>query len=65
MSKELKEQGYYKEKGAVQKLVNKYVAQIAMLKSGDLLQVGCLPPSPPPLNVDSSISKFLNAPAIG
>lgn len=39
MSKELKEQGYYKEKGAVQKLVNKYVAQIAMLKSGDLLQV--------------------------
>ncbi len=39
MSKELKEQGYYKEKGVVEKVVSKYLGQIAMLKSGDVLQV--------------------------
>ena len=39
MSKELKEHGYFKEKGVVEKLVSKYIGQIAMLKSGDLLQV--------------------------
>ena len=39
MSKELKEHGYYKQKGVVEKLVTKFVAQISMLESGDVLQV--------------------------
>lgn len=39
MSKDLKEHGYYKEKGVVGKVVNKFLAQVAMLKSGDVLQV--------------------------
>ena len=38
MSKELAEHGYYKQKGEVGKLVSKYVAQVSMLGSGDLLQ---------------------------
>ena len=42
LSKELKEHGYYKKKGLVEKLASKYVAQIAMLDSGDVLQVGCI-----------------------
>eukprot|EP00884_Botryococcus_braunii_P011436 jgi/Botrbrau1/20293/Bobra.31_1s0071.1 len=39
LSPELKEQGYYKKKGKVIKLVSKYLAQIQMLDSGDILQV--------------------------
>ena len=39
MSKELKEHGYYKEKGVVEKLASKFVGQIRMLQSGDILQV--------------------------
>lgn len=46
MSKELKAHGYFKEKGVVEKLFNKYVAQITMLKSGDVLQVRMLEKSP-------------------
>lgn len=42
LSKELKEHGYYKKKGMVEKLASKYVAQIGMLDSGDVLQVGCI-----------------------
>ena len=43
MSKDLKEHGYYKEKGVVEKVVSKYLGQIAMLKSGDVLQVRLVP----------------------
>lgn len=39
LSKELKALGYYKEKGVVEKLFNKFVGQVEMLKSGDVLQV--------------------------
>lgn len=39
MSVDLKEHGYYKEKGVVEKVVSRYLAQVAMLKSGDVLQV--------------------------
>ncbi|EIE27664.1 hypothetical protein COCSUDRAFT_11364 [Coccomyxa subellipsoidea C-169] len=39
LSKELKEHGYYKKKGIVEKLPSKYVGQIKMLDSGDVLQV--------------------------
>lgn len=39
MSRELKPHGYYKEKGVVEKVFNKYVAEIAVLKTGDILQV--------------------------
>lgn len=39
MSKELEALGYYKEKGCVEKLFTKYVGQITMLKTGDILQV--------------------------
>lgn len=39
LSKELKEHGYYKKKGLVEKLASKFVGQIAMLDSGDVLQV--------------------------
>ena len=49
MSKELKEHGYFKEKGVVEKLVSKYIAQIAMLKSGDLLQVNSILSQPVPM----------------
>ncbi len=38
MSRELAEHGYYKQKGVVSKLASKYVAQVSMLGSGDLLQ---------------------------
>lgn len=38
MSKELKEHGYYKEKGVVEKVISKYVGQIEM-RSGDKIQV--------------------------
>ncbi len=43
LSKELQEHGYYKKKGIVEKLPSKYVGQIRMLDSGDVLQVsrGC------------------------
>jgi len=51
VSKELKEQGYYKEKGVVENLATKYQAQIAMLKSGDLLQVTTPPLPPPPFSL--------------
>jgi KN17 SH3-like C-terminal domain len=40
MSKELKEHGYYKKKGFVRRLVSKYVGEIVMLDSDDVLQVG-------------------------
>jgi len=39
MSKELKEAGYYKQKGVVEKVLNKYVGEIAMLGSGDVVRV--------------------------
>lgn len=39
LSKELKEHGYYKKKGIVEKLASRYVGQIQMLDSGDVLQV--------------------------
>ena len=39
LSKELKEHGYYKKKGVVDKLASKFVGQVAMLDSGDILQV--------------------------
>ncbi len=39
LSKELKEHGYYKKKGLVEKLASKFVGQIAMLDTGDVLQV--------------------------
>lgn len=42
LSKELKEHGYYKKKGIVEKLPSKYVGQIKMLDSGDVLQVSNL-----------------------
>lgn len=42
MSADLKEHGYYKKKGQVVKLINKYVGEIEMLDSGDVLQV-CMP----------------------
>lgn len=42
MSKDLKEQGYYKEKGVIEKVVSKYLAQISMHKSGDILQVSII-----------------------
>lgn len=40
MSRELKPHGYFKEKGVIEKVFNKYVAEIAVLKTGDILQVG-------------------------
>ena len=39
LSKELKEHGYYKKKGVIDKLASKFVGQVAMLDSGDILQV--------------------------
>ena len=38
MSKALKEAGYYKKKGVVEKLAGRYIAQICMSDSGDVLQ---------------------------
>ncbi|GBG82823.1 hypothetical protein CBR_g36354 [Chara braunii] len=39
MSKALKEKGYYKMKGVVEKVVGKYVGEIKMLDGGDVLRV--------------------------
>lgn len=39
MSKALREAGYYKGKGVVQKVLKHYVAEISMLDGGDILQV--------------------------
>ena len=39
MSKALREAGYYKGKGVVECVLKQYVAQIAMLDGGDVLQV--------------------------
>lgn len=39
MSKALKEAGYYKGKGVVEKVLKHYVAQISMLDGGDVLQI--------------------------
>eukprot|EP00249_Psilotum_nudum_P015614 c25428_g1_i1 orf=202-1413(+) len=39
MSKALEEKGYYKQKGVVAKVVGKYVGEIKMLESGDVLKV--------------------------
>ena len=49
LSKELKEHGYYKKKGLVEKLASKFVGQIAMLDTGDVLQVdsACLTDASP------------------
>jgi hypothetical protein len=46
MSRELAEHGYYKQKGEVVKLATKFVAQVSMLASGDLLQARPRPPRP-------------------
>ena len=39
MSKALKEAGYYKSKGAIVKVLKRYVAEISILDGGDILQV--------------------------
>lgn len=39
MSKALKEAGYYRGKGIVQKVLKQYIAQISMLDGDDVLQV--------------------------
>lgn len=39
MSKSLAEQGFYKQKGVVRKVIGKYVAEIKMLESGAILKV--------------------------
>lgn len=39
MSKALKEAGYYKGKGVVQKVLKRFVGEISMLDGGDILQV--------------------------
>ena len=39
LSKELREHGYYKEKGVVERVVDKYVGEIRMLQSGDIIRV--------------------------
>ncbi|GAX76486.1 hypothetical protein CEUSTIGMA_g3931.t1 [Chlamydomonas eustigma] len=39
MSKELKEHGYYKQKGKVLRIIDKYVGEIEMLESGDIIRV--------------------------
>eukprot|EP00250_Pteridium_aquilinum_P017461 c23639_g1_i1 orf=134-1447(+) len=39
MSKSLDEQGFYKQKGVVHKVIGKYVAEIKMLESGAVLKV--------------------------
>ncbi|KAF8063030.1 KIN17 [Scenedesmus sp. PABB004] len=39
VSKALKGQGYYKAKGVVERLVDTYVGEVAMLDSGDVLRV--------------------------
>lgn len=39
MSKALREAGYYKSKGAIVKVLKRYVAEISILDGGDILQV--------------------------
>ena len=39
MSKALKDSGYYKGKGVVNKVLKQFVAEISMLDGGDILQV--------------------------
>ncbi|KAG1664589.1 hypothetical protein FOA52_012532 [Chlamydomonas sp. UWO 241] len=39
MSKELKEHGYYKAKGTVERVIDKYVGEISMADSGDVVRV--------------------------
>ena len=39
MSKALKEHGYYKEKGAVVRVIDAYIGEIAMSKSGDVVRI--------------------------
>ncbi|KAG6556583.1 hypothetical protein Mapa_001524 [Marchantia paleacea] len=39
MSKSLVEKGYYKEKGVVMRVIGKYVGEIKMIDSGDVLKV--------------------------
>lgn len=39
MSKELQQHGYYKKKAVVEELINKYVAQVSMADSGDVLRI--------------------------
>jgi DNA/RNA-binding protein KIN17 len=39
MAKELQAHGYYKAKGVVQGLASRYVAEVAMLDSGDVVRV--------------------------
>jgi DNA/RNA-binding protein KIN17 len=39
MAKELKSAGYYKAKGVVEALAGRYVAEVAMLDSGDVVRV--------------------------
>lgn len=42
MSKPLAEKGYYKQKGVVRKVGDKYVGEIEMVKSKYVLRVGGL-----------------------
>ncbi|KAI8469246.1 MAG: splicing factor-like protein [Monoraphidium minutum] len=39
MSKALKEHGYYKQKGVVERVIDKYVGEVAILGSGDVIRV--------------------------
>ena len=39
MSKALKDAGYYKSKGTVKKVLKRYVGEISLLDSGDILQI--------------------------
>ncbi|GFH14105.1 Kin17_mid domain-containing protein, partial [Haematococcus lacustris] len=39
MAKELAPHGYYKQKGVVEKVIDKYVGEVAMLGSGDVVRV--------------------------
>jgi len=39
MSKALKEHGYYKQKGVVEQVIDKYIGEVSMLGSGDVIRV--------------------------
>eukprot|EP00879_Flechtneria_rotunda_P011949 GHRR01012480.1.p2 GENE.GHRR01012480.1~~GHRR01012480.1.p2 ORF type:complete len:164 (+),score=67.56 GHRR01012480.1:766-1257(+) len=39
LSKALKEHGYYKQKGVVWKVIDRYVGEISMLDSGDVIRI--------------------------
>eukprot|EP00199_Chlamydomonas_sp_CCMP681_P002362 CAMPEP_0119102006 /NCGR_PEP_ID=MMETSP1180-20130426/893_1 /TAXON_ID=3052 ORGANISM="Chlamydomonas cf sp, Strain CCMP681" /NCGR_SAMPLE_ID=MMETSP1180 /ASSEMBLY_ACC=CAM_ASM_000741 /LENGTH=406 /DNA_ID=CAMNT_0007086213 /DNA_START=27 /DNA_END=1244 /DNA_ORIENTATION=+ len=39
MSKDLQEHGYYKKKGVVERVLDRYVGEVCMLDSGDVLRV--------------------------